>query len=81
MLTKLDVVLCRTHDEKPLAVVSGLPGECAELTPAQARTLSDRLLHIAADAENRPMHGRAYSMTRREYPLARRVMPVALKIV
>lgn len=69
MEMQLNVVLCRTRSESPLAVVRGLPGEGAELTPAQARTLADRLLQIAADMEKQPMHGRAYVKKIREYPL------------
>lgn len=65
----LTATLCQTYERKPLAVVDGLPGGCAELTPAQLRALADGLLRIAADAEAQPMAPRAYMRKRREYPM------------
>ncbi len=66
MTGALSAVLCRTFDGKPLAVVDGLPGGCAELTPDQLRALAGTLLRIAADADARPM-GRAYARLARQY--------------
>jgi hypothetical protein len=51
----LDASLTRTFDGKPLAVVDGLPGGGAELTPPQLRALAATLIRIADDAEARPM--------------------------
>jgi hypothetical protein len=68
----LDVTLCQTFDRKPLAVVDGLPGGYAELTPAQLRALADGLLRIAADAEARTTR-QAGSREVRRYELARPV--------
>ena len=65
----LAVTLCQTFDRKPLAIVDGLPGGCADLTPAQLRALADALLRIAADAEARPMGPRAYLRHQRTYAL------------
>lgn len=68
MSRKLKATLCRTFDHKPLAVVDGLPGGDAELTPAQLRELAEGLLRIAFDAETRPM-GRDYRRLARDYDL------------
>jgi hypothetical protein len=69
MTNALTVTLCQTFDRKPLAVVDGLPGGAAELTPGQLRALADALLRIAADAEARPMGARSYMRHRSLYPL------------
>ncbi|MHB8474228.1 MAG: hypothetical protein ACYDC8_15535 [Gammaproteobacteria bacterium] len=62
--------LCRTHDEKPLAtVVSGFPGDGADLTPEQLRSLAATLLRIADDTEAQTMGRRGYRRQRREYSL------------
>ena len=65
----LTAALCQTFDGKPLAVVDGLPGGGAELTPAQLRALADSLQRIAADVEAQPMGKRAYRRQVRDYPL------------
>lgn len=65
----LAVTLCQTFDRKPLAIVDGLPGGGADLTPAQLRALADALLRIAADAEARSMGPRAYLRHQRTYTL------------
>jgi hypothetical protein len=67
---ELTATLCQTHRCEPLAVVDGLPGGDAELTPAQLRALAAGLLRIAADAESQPMGARSYMLKRREYPIA-----------
>lgn len=51
----LDASLTRTFDGKPLAIVDGLPGGGAEMTPTQLRALAAALVRIAEDAEARPM--------------------------
>ena len=67
---ELTVTLCQAFERKPLAVIDGLPGGGAELTPAQLRVLAASLLRIAADAESQPMSSRRYMRRRRAYPLA-----------
>lgn len=64
----LKATLCPTFDRKPLAVVDGLPGGYAELTPAQLRELAAGLLRIAIDTESQPT-GRDYRRLAREYDL------------
>ena len=66
---ELTATLCQTYERKPLAVIEGLPGSNAELTPAQLRALAEGLLRIAADAEAQPMGARTYLRKRREYPM------------
>ena len=66
----LQATLCQTRDGKPLAVVDGLPGDSAELTPAQLRALADGLRRIADDAAVQPMGQRTYVRKRREYKLS-----------
>jgi len=63
----LTVVLCQTHDKKPLTTVSGLPGDGADLRPDELRALASELLRIAADAESQPMEPRAFRRQKREY--------------
>jgi hypothetical protein len=65
----LSAKLCRTHTGAPLATVDGLPGGCADLTPAQLRALAKALQRIADDADARPK-GRAYLPVFRAYELA-----------
>lgn len=45
--------LCATRDGRPLATLEGLPGDGADLTPADLRALAAALLRVAADAEGR----------------------------
>ena len=66
---ELTATLCQTFLRQPLAVIDGLPGGAAELTPAELRALADGLLRIAADAEARPMGARNYRPQRRAYRL------------
>lgn len=68
MKPALSVKLCKTWDGKPLACVN-LPGEGAELQPAQLRQLAAALLQIAADSEALPLGPRTYREQRREYAL------------
>lgn len=71
MNAALHVVLTRTFKREPLAVVDGLPGGYAELTPGQLRTLAAVLVEIAADCEARPMSTTRPLPLRKEYSLAR----------
>ncbi len=66
---ELTATLCQTHQREPLAVIDGLPGGGAELTPAQLRALAETLVRIAADAEAQPMTARHFMRKRREYSL------------
>jgi len=52
---RLTVVLTKTHDRKPLAVVRNLPGLDAELAPSEMRALADALRVAAEESESRPM--------------------------
>ena len=70
---ELTVVLTRTYDLKPLAVVRNLPGLDAELTPFQMRTLAEVLLAAAEECESRPMGKKAFMQVRRNYVLAGQV--------
>ena len=56
---------------EPLAVVEGLPGGGAELTPVQPRALADGLLRIVAEAEAQPMGARIFMRKSREYCLGK----------
>ena len=66
----MTAVLCKTRDGEPLATVSNLPGDGADLTPAELRALAAGLLQIAADAEAQPLKARRYLPQRRVYALA-----------
>lgn len=50
-------------------MVDNLPGDGAELRPAQLRALATALQHIADDCEARPVKGRNWTPARRDYPL------------
>jgi hypothetical protein len=47
--------MTRTYDGKPLAVVSGLPGDGAELRPQQMRALAQALASAADETERRKL--------------------------
>ena len=66
----LTAALCQTHQRQPLAVVDGLPGGGAELTPRQLRALAAALVQIASDAETQPMTAKHYMRKSREYKLS-----------
>lgn len=63
----MKATLCQTRDKQPLATLHGLPGDGADMTPAQLRALAAMLSRIADDAEEQPMTGRAYRSRVREY--------------
>lgn len=72
MNNTLTVELAQTFDHRPLAIVDGLPGDYAELTPARLRALAAALERIAADAESRPLvrrSGKPMPAEQRVYPL------------
>ena len=69
MNTSIRATLTRTHRGTPLAVLDDMPGEGAELTPAQLRALAAALTKIAADSEARPMTAKHFMPARREYAL------------
>lgn len=73
MRPSLSVALTCTRDAAPLAVVDGLPGDYAELRPAELRALAAALLRIAANAEGRPLQrrGKPTPIERRVYRLGR----------
>lgn len=69
MNNDLRVSLTTTYTGVPLAVIDGLPGGSAELTPALCRALAATLQRIANDAESRKLlhRGKPLPATRREY--------------
>ncbi|MDP1647974.1 MAG: hypothetical protein Q8M01_07220 [Rubrivivax sp.] len=71
MSARLDVALAATSDMQPLAVVDGLPGGGADLSPADLRALAAALLRIADDAERRLLvrRGKPMPPERRVYVL------------
>jgi len=68
-MTILQVKLTRAYDGGPLAVIDGLPGNGAELRPAQIRFLAAALLRVADDADKRKAthRGRPLPEERRPY--------------
>ena len=66
---KLVVTMCKTHDNKPLATVYGLPGYGADLTPERLQALAVALFAAAAECAAQPM-GKGYRLRVREYSLA-----------
>ena len=65
--TTLTAVLSKTREGEPLATVGDLPGDHADLTPAELRALAAGLLRIAADAEAQALKSRRYLPQRRVY--------------
>lgn len=67
--TALRASLTMAFDGGPLAVIDGLPGDHAELRPAQMRELAAALLRVAADAEARKLthRGKPLPAESREY--------------
>ncbi len=59
-----------TFDGRPLAVVDGLPGGHAELSPAQLRAFAAALLTAATDCDSLPIHRKHGRRAVRIYPLA-----------
>lgn len=71
MDTKLTVVLCQTHDRKPLSTVDGLPCGPSDVRPSPLRAPDITLLQIADDAEAQPMGPRTFRRRQREYTVSR----------
>lgn len=67
----LSVTLTATRDGAPLATVEGMPGDGAELRPAELRALAEALLRVADDADARPLahRGKRLPPSKRAYPL------------
>lgn len=70
MEAALRATLTQTRHREPLAVVDGLPGGGAELTPSQLRALAAALNSIAIDLEGRPVARKHALAERREYRLS-----------
>lgn len=70
MSRTLNVKHTVTRHGAPLAVVDGMPGEGAELTPAQLRQLAAALQAAADECEILHDSTRRQIPVRREYPLA-----------
>ena len=67
---QLRVTLIQTRDRKPLVTVHNLPGESADLTPAQMRALAVALVAAADESEMQPMDSRHYARVKRSYDIA-----------
>jgi hypothetical protein len=70
MESSIRATLTRTYRGEPLAVLDGLPGGAAELTPAQLRALARTLTEIAAACEDRPKRRGVILTETRDFPLA-----------
>lgn len=70
MENHLNVLLTQTRNRKPLAQVCNLPGDDADLTPQQLRTLAAALYSIADECEAQPMTAKHFSKHKRQYMLA-----------
>lgn len=68
--TNLEVLLTQTRDRQPLVIMSHLPGNCAEMTPKQIRSLAAALIAAAEDCEKMPMGKRSFRSIKKYYPLA-----------
>lgn len=68
MNESLHVRMCQTRHREPLACVD-LPGEGAELRPAQMRALAAALMRAADECEAAPMDARHYRARRISYKL------------
>lgn len=70
MERKLEVILTQTFDQRPLTTVSNLPGQYADLTPAQLRALAAALYMAARECEAQPMDPKHFRQKERSYELA-----------
>lgn len=62
--------LTQTRDRKPLASVRNLPGDDADLTPAQLRVLAQTLCDIADASEALPMDTKRFTPRQIEFTAA-----------
>ena len=69
MESSIRATLTRTYRGEPLAVLHGLPGGAAELTPAQLRALAQTLTEIAAACEARPKRRGVIVNEIRDFPV------------
>ncbi len=69
MDSQLDVVLTKTRDGRPLAVVRNLPGADAELTPQCMRALADALRAAAIECEAQQINRKSYRVCSRAFPM------------
>lgn len=69
MNTTLTVKHTVSYKDEPLACVENLPGNFADLTPAQMRRLAVALMNAADDCELLAKDARRYGPIRREYSL------------
>ena len=66
---ELEVILRQTFERKPLATVRNLPGQDADLTPAELRVLAAALTAAADECERRPMDRRGFLPVTRIYTI------------
>lgn len=69
MPDELEVLHTQTYDRRPLATLRNLPGNDADMTPAQMRALAAALEAAAAECERRPMGKKHFSRTVKRYPM------------
>lgn len=74
MQKKLDVIHTQTYDRRPLATLRNLPGNDADMTPAQMRALAAALEAAASECEGRPMDRKHFLRTMKRYPLTPNTM-------
>ena len=61
--------LCKTFDDKPVAVLANLPDDGTELRPDQLRALASALMQTAADSEALDITGKHFQPQERNYGL------------
>ena len=69
--TDLEVLHTQTYDRSPLATLRNLPGNDADMTPAQMRALAAALEAAASECESRPMGKRHFLRVVKSYPMSR----------
>lgn len=69
MIAELEVLHTQTYDRRPLATLRNLPGNDADMTPAQMRALAAALEAAASECERRPMDRKHFSRTVRCYAM------------
>lgn len=69
MENELVVMLTRTRDKKPLAIIDNFPGRWVDMTPDQLRAMAQTLLLIASDCESRPLEEECFREIKKSYPL------------
>ncbi len=69
MDSELRVKHTRTSNSKPLVTIHNLPGEGADLLPAEMRALARALIEAADECESLPVEGKYVRNVERTYSL------------